>query len=220
MKNTSLRTPAIATLAAAALLAGCATEMSERQKGTATGAAIGAVVGGVLSSATGGKAGTGAVVGGAVGAVAGNLWSKRLEEKRAAMERATQGTGIAVERTAQNELKVNVPSDFSFDVGRSAIKPEMRPVLDQFAQGLDPNMRVRIVGHTDSTGSDAINNPLSLDRAHSVRDYLAGRGVAPTRVETEGHGSREPVADNGSEAGRAQNRRVEILLREPAPAQS
>lgn len=215
-KTTSLRTPAFAITAAAALLAGCA-NMSEREKGTATGAAIGAVVGGVLSSATGGKAGTGAVVGGAVGAVAGNLWSKRMEEKRAAMEKATAGTGIGVERTAQNELKVNVPSDFSFDVGRAAIKPQMRPVLDQFAQGLDPNMRVRIVGHTDSTGSDAINNPLSIDRAHSVRDYLAGRGVAPTRVETEGRGSREPVADNASDSGRAQNRRVEIFLREPAP---
>ncbi len=217
MTRTSLRTPTLAALTAAALLAGCATEMSERQKGTATGAAIGAVAGAVLSSATGGKAGTGAVVGGAVGAVAGNLWSKRMEEKRAALEKATQGTGIGVERTAQNELKVNVPSDFSFDVGRSAIKPQMRPVLDQFAAGLDPNMRVRIVGHTDSTGSDAINNPLSLDRAHSVRDYLAARGVAPTRVDTDGRGSHEPVADNGSEAGRAQNRRVEIFLREPAP---
>ncbi len=217
MTRTSLRTPTLAALAAAALLAGCATEMSERQKGTATGAAIGAVAGAVLSSATGGKAGTGAVVGGAVGAVAGNLWSKRMEEKRAAMEKATQGTGIGVERTAQNELKVNVPSDFSFDVGRSAIKPQMRPVLDQFAAGLDPNMRVRIVGHTDSTGSDAINNPLSLDRAHSARDYRAARGVAPMRVDTDGRGSREPVADNGNDAGRAQNRRVEIFLREPAP---
>jgi len=122
-----------------------------------------------------------------------------------------------VARTPDNQLKVNVPSDFSFDVGRAAIKPQMRPVLDQFAQGLDPTMRVRIIGHTDSTGNDAINNPLSVDRAQSVRDYLAGRGVAPTRVETEGHGSREPVADNGSDAGRAQNRRVEIFLREPAP---
>jgi outer membrane protein OmpA-like peptidoglycan-associated protein len=216
MKTTSIRTPALTVLAAAALLAGCA-NMSEREKGTATGAAIGAVVGGVLSSATGGKAGTGAVVGGAVGAVAGNLWSKRMEEKQAAMERATQGTGIEVARTPQNELKVNVPSDFSFDVGRSAIKPQMRPVLDQFAQGLDPAMRVRIVGHTDSTGSEAINNPLSVDRAQSVRDYLAGRGIAPARIETEGRGAREPVADNGSDAGRAQNRRVEIFLREPAP---
>jgi outer membrane protein OmpA-like peptidoglycan-associated protein len=137
--------------------------------------------------------------------------------RRAAMEKATQGTGIDVARTPDNQLKVNVPSDFSFDVGRAAIKPQMRPVLDQFAQGLDPTMRVRIIGHTDSTGNDAINNPLSVDRAQSVRDYLAGRGVAPTRVETEGHGSREPVADNGSDAGRAQNRRVEIFLREPAP---
>ena len=218
MNRSNINTTTLCTLAAAAFLAGCA-DMSERQKGTATGAAIGAVVGGVLSSATGGKAGTGAVVGGAIGAVGGNLWSKRMEEKRAAMERATQGTGIDVARTPDNQLKVNVPSDFSFDVGRAAIKPQMRPVLDQFAQGLDPAMRVRIVGHTDSTGSDAINNPLSVDRAQSVRDYLAGRGVSPTRVETEGHGAREPVADNGSDAGRAQNRRVEIFLREPAPPQ-
>ena len=214
MNRSNIKTTTLCTLAAAAFLAGCA-DMSERQKGTATGAAIGAVAGAVLSSATGGKAGTGAVVGGALGAVGGNLWSKRMEEKRAAMEQATQGTGIDVARTPDNQLKVNVPSDFSFDVGRSAIKPQMRPVLDQFAQGLDPTMRVRIVGHTDSTGSDAINNPLSVDRAQSVRDYLAGRGVAPSRVETQGHGSREPVADNGSDAGRAQNRRVEIFLREP-----
>jgi outer membrane protein OmpA-like peptidoglycan-associated protein len=216
MKRSNIKTTTVCTLAAAAFLAGCA-DMSERQKGTATGAAIGAVAGAVISSATGGKAGTGAVVGGAIGAVGGNLWSKRMEEKRAAMEKATQGTGIDVARTPDNQLKVNVPSDFSFDVGRAAIKPQMRPVLDQFAQGLDPTMRVRIVGHTDSTGNDAINNPLSVDRAQSVRDYLAGRGVAPTRVETEGRGSREPVADNGSDAGRAQNRRVEIFLREPAP---
>ncbi len=216
LQTNSIRIPVLATLAAVALLTGCQ-NMSERQKGTAGGAAIGAIAGAAISSATGGKAGTGAVVGGALGAVAGNLWSKRMEEKRAAMEQATQGTGIEVARTAQNELKVNVPSDFSFDVGRSAIKSPMRPVLDQFAQGLDPTMRVRIVGHTDSTGSDAINNPLSLDRAHSVRDYLAARGVAPARVETEGRGSHEPVADNGTDAGRAQNRRVEIFLREPAP---
>jgi outer membrane protein OmpA-like peptidoglycan-associated protein len=217
MKNTpSLRITTIALAASVLLVAGCE-NMSERQQGTAKGAAIGAVAGGVLSSMTGGKAGTGAVVGGAIGAVAGNLWSKRMEDKRAAMEKATQGTGIDVARTPDNELKVNVPSDFSFDVGRSAIKPQMRPVLDQFAQGLDPNMRVRIVGHTDSTGSDAVNNPLSLDRAQAVRDYIAARGVAPSRVETAGHGEREPVASNDTEDGRARNRRVEIFLREPAP---
>jgi outer membrane protein OmpA-like peptidoglycan-associated protein len=220
MKKTTISSrPAVLALAAGALLLGGCENMSERQKGTAAGAGIGAAAGAVIASATGGKAGPGAAAGAVVGAVAGNLWSKHMEEKRAAMEKATQGTGIEVARTENNELKVNVPSDFSFDIGRSAIKPAMRPVLDQFAQGLNPAMRVRIVGHTDSTGSDAINNPLSVDRAQSVRDYLAGRGVAPTRVDTAGHGSREPVADNATEAGRAQNRRVEIYLRDPAPPQ-
>ncbi len=213
MSKASIAT--VATLAAAALLAGCA-DMSERQKGTATGAVIGAAAGAVIASATGGKAGPGAVAGAAVGAIGGNLWSKRMEDKRAAMERATQGTGIEVARTPQNELKVNVPSDFSFDVGRAAIKPVMRPVLDQFAQGLDPTMQVRIVGHTDSTGGDTINDPLSVDRAQSVRDYLVARGIASQRIQTAGQGSRQPVADNGNDAGRAQNRRVEIFLREPA----
>lgn len=207
----------ITAVAAAALTLAACENMSERQKGTAQGAAIGAVAGAVLSSATGGKAGTGAVVGGAVGAVAGNLWSKRMEDKRAAMEKATAGTGIGVTRTGDNQLKVNVPSDFSFDVGRAEIKPAMRPVLDQFAQGLDPAMHVRVIGHTDSTGNDAINDPLSVERAHSVRNYLSARGVAASRVETAGMGSRSPVADNGSDAGRAQNRRVEIFLRDPAP---
>jgi len=208
----TLRTLTVSLLAALAAT-GCG-NMSERQKGTAGGGAIGAVAGAVLAKATGGKAGTGAVVGGAVGAVAGNLWSKRMEDKRKAMEQATQGTGIEVARTTDNELKVNVPSDFSFDVGRANVKPEMRPVLDQFAQGLDPNMHVRVIGHTDSTGSDAVNNPLSMDRAQSVRSYLVNKGVSAGRIDTDGKGSYLPVADNTSPNGRARNRRVEIFLRE------
>jgi len=206
----------ITILALAAALATTACEnMSERQKGTAIGAAVGALGGAAIAKGTGGKAGTGAVVGGVAGAVAGNLWSKRMEDKRAEMERATIGSGIGVERTADNQLKVNVPSDFSFDVGRADIKPQMRPVLDKFAQGLAPNMLVTVIGHTDNTGSDATNDPLSRERANAVRQYLAQRGVAAGRVEVAGRGEREPVADNTSEAGRAQNRRVEIYLREP-----
>jgi outer membrane protein OmpA-like peptidoglycan-associated protein len=204
-------------LAAAIALAACA-DMSERQKGTAGGAAIGAVGGAILSKATGGKAGTGAVVGGAVGAVAGNLWSKRMEDKRKAMEAATQGTGIDVVRTTDNQLKVNIPADFSFDVGRATVKPVMVPVLDKLAQGLDATVQVQVIGHTDSSGSDAVNNPLSLDRAEAVRDYLSRHGVPAGRVQVEGRGEREPVADNTSPTGRAQNRRVEIFLREPQPS--
>lgn len=208
--------PAVLLVCGAVVLSGCE-NMGERERGTAVGAGVGAAAGAVLGSATGNKAGSSAVVGAAIGAVAGNLWSKRMEDKRKAMEQATAGTGIDVSRTAQNELKVNVPADAGFATGSAQIHGALRPVLDQFAQGLDPKMRVRVVGHTDSTGSDAVNNPLSLERAEAVRDYLAGRGVAASRVDVNGRGSHEPVADNGTAEGRSRNRRVEIFLREPEP---
>ncbi len=206
---------ALLALTATALLATGCESMSEREKGTVTGAGIGAILGAAIGSNSD-NAGKGAAIGAVGGAVVGNLWSKRMEDKRKAMEKATEGTGISVVRTDDNQLKVNVPSDFSFDVGRSDVKGNMRPVLDEFARGLDTEMAVRVVGHTDNTGSDRINNPLSVRRAEAVREYMAGKGVNPTRVSTEGHGSREPVADNAKVAGRAQNRRVEIYLREPA----
>jgi outer membrane protein OmpA-like peptidoglycan-associated protein len=211
--------PLMAVVFLASLATGCA-NMGEREKGTAAGAGIGAVSGAVLSSATGGKAGTGAVVGGALGAVVGNIWSKRQEERRVALEQATKGSGVDVSRTADDRLKVNIPSDVSFDVGSASIRPAMRTVLDPFAASLhgdaNANTRVEIVGHTDSTGSEAVNNALSLERAHSVRDYLLSHGVPAVRVTTSAKGEREPVADNTSESGRARNRRVEIFLREPA----
>jgi len=206
-----------AILIAAALALAACSSMDERQRTTAKGAGVGAATGAVVGGVTGGgdRAVKGAAIGAAVGAVAGNLWSRHMEEKRAEMERATQGTGIDVARTADNRLKVNVPSDFSFDVGSAAIKPQMRPVLDQFAQGLDPRMRVTVVGHTDSTGGEAVNDRLSLDRAVHVRDYLTGRGVDPTRVLANGRGESDPIANNDTAIGRAQNRRVEIFLSEP-----
>ena len=207
---------AVAAAAAVLVMASGCESMSERQRGTATGAGIGAVAGAVIGSATGGRAGTGAAVGAAVGAVAGNLWSKRMEDKRREMERATAGTGVEVVRTGDNQLKLEVPSDISFAVNSAAIEPRLRPVLDAFAGGLgsEPQMRVRVVGHTDNTGSDAINDPLSLRRAESVRDYLSDRGVAASRIEVSGRGSREPVATNDTPEGRAKNRRVEIFLRD------
>jgi outer membrane protein OmpA-like peptidoglycan-associated protein len=132
------------------------------------------------------------------------------------MEQATQGTGIAVSQTANNELKLAIPSDAGFDTGRAAIRPQLGGVLDQFAGGLrnNPAAEVRIIGHTDSTGTDAINNPLSVERAASTRDYLISRGVSPTAFKIEGMGARQPVADNGTDVGRAQNRRVEIFVGE------
>lgn len=211
------------TVAFAAVIALTACEsMTERQRHTTTGAGVGAATGAVVGGATAGTKGaatgaaTGAVVGGAIGAVAGNLWSKRMEEKRAEMQRATQGTGIEVARTPDNQLKVNVPSDFSFDSGRADIKSQMRPVLDQFAQGLDPKMRVTIVGHTDNVGGDQLNNRLSLDRASNVRDYLRNHGIDSSRMIANGRGETQPISNNDTSAGRAQNRRVEIFLSEPS----
>jgi outer membrane protein OmpA-like peptidoglycan-associated protein len=217
MNRSLIRTTAFSLTAIALVLNGCES-MSPREKGTAVGAGVGAVAGAAVGSATGGKAGTGAAIGGVLGAVAGNLWSKRQEDRRIAMEQATQGTGVDVTRTADNQLKVNIPSDVSFDTGSATIKPQMRAVLDPFAASLkdDPKAHLTIVGHTDSTGSEAVNQPLSVQRAQSVRDYLSSRGVVPARVLTEGRGEREPVSDNATDAGRAKNRRVEILLREPA----
>ncbi|RZJ02927.1 MAG: OmpA family protein [Rubrivivax sp.] len=210
----SHRAGVVALSAALVFAAGCSS-MSEREQGTAKGAGIGAVAGAVIGSTTGGNAGRSAAIGGVVGAVAGNLWSKHMEDKRKALAEASQGTGVEVTQTADNRLKLNVPSDVSFDTGRADIKPEMRPVLDEIGRNLDPNVRVTVVGHTDATGSDAINDPLSRERAMAVRDYLSSRGVPASRVNVAGRGSHEPVASNSTEQGRAANRRVEIFLAEP-----
>lgn len=212
----------VGSVLVAFVLGGCA-NMSETQKGTAKGAGIGAGVGAVVGAIAGkGKgAAIGAAVGAGVGAVAGNVWTKRQEEQKRQMEEATAGTGVAVSQTADNRLKLDIPSDISFAIGRADIQPSLRTVLNTFATSLSttPNSHVTIVGHTDNSGSDAVNNPLSLNRAASVRDYLANRGVASSRVAIEGRGSREPLVANDTVANKAKNRRVEIFVAEPAPAQ-
>ena len=216
----------IVTLSAISLamagLSGCA-NMNETQRDTGMGAAIGAVAGGLIGAATAGgnkgkSAATGAAVGAALGAGGGYLWSQNMQKQRAEMEQATAGTGIGISQTTDNQLKVDIPADVSFDVGRYAIKPNMRPVLDRLASTLNqhPVTTVTIIGHTDSTGSDAVNDPLSVNRAASTRDYLVQRGVSAQRIAIDGRGSRQPVADNSTASGRAMNRRVEIFIAEPA----
>lgn len=207
----------VAATAAVLLISGCANmNMSDTQRRTATGAGVGALAGAVLGSATGGKAGTGALVGAGVGALGTYIWSQNMEKQKREMEAATQGTGISVSQTADNQLKLDIPSDISFATGKSDIQGNFAPVLDRFADGLRNNVNtdVRIVGHTDSTGSDSINNPLSLQRANSTRNYLTARGVGGTRIQTEGRGSYEPIASNSTADGRARNRRVEIFVGE------
>lgn len=204
--------------AAAIVLAGCA-NMSDTQRHTATGAGIGALGGAAVGALTGGSVGTGAVIGAGVGALGGYIWSQHMEQQKRDMQAATRGTGVTVSQTADNQLKLDIPSDISFATGRADIEANFRPVLDSFAQSLraNPGTEVRIVGHTDSTGSDAINNPLSLQRATSTRNYLADRGVNPARIQVAGRGSYEPIASNATAEGRARNRRVEIYVGERQP---
>ena len=201
--------------AAVVLLSGCA-NMSDTQRRTAIGTGVGAVAGAVVGAATGGSVGTGAVIGAGVGALGTYIWSQHMEQQRRDMEQATRGTGVGVVQTADNQLKLDIPSDISFDTGRSDIKANFAPILERFAEGLrnNPNAEVRIVGHTDSTGSDAINNPLSLARAESARNFLTMRGVSGARIQVEGRGSHQPVASNDTLDGRARNRRVEIYVGE------
>lgn len=193
-------------------LIGCDTLTAE-QRSVATGAVIGAVAGQVVGGDTRGTA-----IGAALGGLGGYVWSRQMEEKKRQMEQVTAGTGAVVSQTADNQLKLSIPNDVSFATGRYDIQPRLMPVLDQFAQGLtqQPSMEVRIVGHTDNTGSDAVNQALSVQRAQSARDYLVSRGVAASRITIDGRGSREPIADNSTEAGRARNRRIDIYLAERA----
>ena len=218
MKKNIMKT--LAGITVVALATGCA-DMSPTQKGTATGAGVGAGLGAIIGGTTGDgggkRAAKGAVIGGAAGALIGNIWSNRMEKQKQAMEQATRGTGIQVTQTADNRLKLNIPADVSFDTGRADIKPNFRPVLEQFASTLQENSAtfVTIVGHTDNTGTDAVNQPLSVERAARTRDYLSMRGVSPNRIQIEGRGEREPIASNNDDSGRARNRRVEIYVAEP-----
>lgn len=212
----------VVSMALILTLGGCASSpetQSTRTRDTAIGAGIGASTGALIGAIAGkGKgAAIGAAAGAGVGAIAGNVWSRRMEAQKREMEQATAGTGVEVIKTSDNRLKLDIPSDISFDTGSAEIKSNFRPILDSFATSLNNNpvTQVTIVGHTDSSGSDAINNPLSLNRAASTRDYLVNRGVSSNRLSVDGRGSREPVAANDTAENRARNRRVEIFVAEP-----
>ncbi|BEP51400.1 MULTISPECIES: OmpA family protein [Variovorax] len=145
-----------------------------------------------------------------------NSWTARLAALKTELESSTKGTGVVIEQTADNQLHLVVPNELSFDVGRANVKRNLAQVLDKVAEGLRSAAAasVRVVGHTDNTGSEEGNERLSVSRADSVRNHLVSRGVSTTAITTDGRGSREPIADNGTPAGRAQNRRVEIFVAE------
>ncbi len=156
-----------------------------------------------------GGAGIGAVVGGSAGAIIGNKMDKQAPK----LERIE---GAQVEKVNEGEaIKVTFESGILFATNSSTLNTASRASLDKFATSLQnnpPDTDVKIYGHTDSTGSDAINNPLSQRRAESVYNYLMSKGVSGSRMMSQGFGSTQPVADNSTVSGREQNRRVEVFI--------
>lgn len=215
MKN-SARMSLIA-LASAIVITGCTTDPETGQKRLSRAAigGIGGALGGyVLGDIVGGRRDrTEKIVGAGIGALAGAGIGAYLDAQERKLREQTAGTDVEVVRQG-DQILLNVPSGVTFDTNRYDIKPEFRTTLDQVAGTLAEYDKtfIDIYGHTDSTGSDAINNPLSENRARSVAGYLETKGVNPARIGTRGFGSTQPVADNGTDAGRAANRRVEIRI--------
>ncbi|WP_241131526.1 OmpA family protein [Achromobacter xylosoxidans] len=201
----------IAVVAASgALLAGCATQQQTNTAvGTGAGAAVGAGIGALIGH------GTGAAVGAGIGAVAGGLIGYNWKVVKDDVQRSgATSLGIDVVEMPDGSLKVNIPSNVSFDTDKTDLKPALLPVLDSVARSLNqhPELRAKVVGHTDSTGALAHNQTLSVNRARSVMDYLSRQGVAATRLSVEGRGPSDPIGDNATAEGRALNRRVEVYL--------
>ncbi len=174
--------------------------------GAAVGAGIGALIGGGKGAAIG--AGIGAVTGGAAGAIIGN----KMDKQKAELEKI-QGAQVESINDGQ-AIKVTFESGILFATGKSDLNASSKTALSQFASSLqaNPDTDVQIYGHTDSTGSDSVNQPLSEKRASAVKNYLASQGVSGSRMTTQGMGSSQPVADNSTKAGQAQNRRVEVYI--------
>jgi len=181
---------------------------------TAVGIGVGALGGYLLGDIIGGDHDRNAkVIGVGIGALAGGVVGNYMDQQEAELRRQTAGTGVDVYRQG-DELVLRMPSGITFQVDHSDIQPQFQSTLDQVSQTLASYNQtyIDVLGHTDSTGSDAYNQALSDRRAQSVADYLAGRGVARARIGTRGYGESQPIASNETDAGRAENRRVEIKV--------
>ena len=206
--------------AAAALLTttACVTNPETGKREISTKGAIGGVIGAVVGYFGGDIIGgrndrTAKAIGAGVGAVAGAAIGTYMDKQERELKRKTEGTGVVVEREG-DELLVTMPAGITFPINSYEIQPQFRSVLDQVAATMVeyPSTLIDVYGHTDPSGGDAINIPLSKNRAESVAGYLVTRGVNRSRIATQGFGSSQPTADNSTEAGRAQNRRVEVRI--------
>jgi outer membrane protein OmpA-like peptidoglycan-associated protein len=208
-----MKTKIISLLLCVGMIVSC----NNTQKGAGIGAGGGAVLGGIIGAIAGNTA-VGAVIGGAVGAGAGAIIGNRMDKTKKEAQKAMQNTAQVETVTDSNGLeavKVTFDSGILFATGKADLSTASKNSLAKFATVLNNNKDcdVTIIGHTDNTGSDAINQPLSVSRANSVSSYLLSCGVSSAQLKSvEGQGSTNPVADNSTAEGRKLNRRVEVYM--------
>lgn len=209
-----------AALSAAVLVSGCETldaytreeQTSKATKGALIGAAAGAVVG-LISGDDAVERRQHALIGAGVGALAGGAVGYYMDRQEAELRAELEGTGVSVTRIGDN-ITLNMPGNVTFATNSSDLSPAFFDVLNSVGKVLKEfdQTVVEVAGHTDSTGSEEYNQSLSERRAASVSQYLQARGIMAERMITVGMGELRPVADNGTDAGRAANRRVEITM--------
>jgi outer membrane protein OmpA-like peptidoglycan-associated protein len=202
----------VVLLAAALAAAGC-TQQQLRENRVAVGAATGAALGAGLGVLAGGDDRRNALVGAGISMLAGAAVGDYLRRQEAELNEDLAGTGATVTNDGES-LLVTLPATVTFAVDSAAIQPAMMPALTDFAETLRayPESYVDVIGHTDSTGSEAYNQRLSEQRANSAATFLASRGVRRERLVAYGFGETRPVASNDTEQGRAANRRVEVRI--------
>lgn len=189
------------------------TQVSNTAGGAAVGAAGGAIGGAIFGAVTGADPRVTALIGAGIGGLSGTLVGKYMDQQEAELRAQLASTGVSVTRVGA-QIILNMPSNITFDVDQAVVKPAFQETLRSVALVLQKYNRtvVDIYGHTDSTGSEEHNLALSQQRATSVANFVASQGVDARRFFIEGRGEAQPVATNDTEAGRAQNRRVEIQI--------
>ncbi len=213
----SMKMRTIALGLASAMVVSACTTADGQQNRAATGAIVGALAGAVIGNQTGGDSkdrAIGAVLGAAAGGAIGHTMDEQEREFNEALATEQRNNEIEVQRVREDLLKLTLNNEVSFDTNSASLKPAFYGTMNKLAGVLAKygQSNVTVVGHTDSTGSDAYNQTLSEKRAQSVAGYLTGQGVSSYRLNTRGEGERSPRADNNTTTGRAQNRRVEIFV--------
>ena len=205
----SLRALTAILIAGSVAATGCAS-MNKKQEGAVIGAAAGGAIGGVIGNQTGSTA-KGAIIGAVIGGTAGAIIGHQMDQQ--AKELSQTIKGATVERVGEG-INVTFASGLLFAFNSDEIQSTAGENLKELAASLNryPDSQLLIVGHTDNVGDDAYNQGLSDRRANSAAAYLAAQGVARTRVATSGKGEAEPIATNDTDAGRQQNRRVEVAI--------